>query len=148
MKHITLDSLRFANSEYISMDAYQSSYFANMKVNLHKLENSIQATMYVDIAAATTKGKTVIYPKDWWEAFKHRWAPKWVLKISPVIYKVVTFKPYLLFPSIGYVRPEPAGMVIVEKEKLCFGDCEISEIIKEEDIVDLSVTKDEIEIFD
>ena len=23
------------------------------------------------------------YPSDWWQAFKERWLPRWILKISP-----------------------------------------------------------------
>lgn len=31
----------------------------------------------------------VTYPRDWWQAFKERWAPRWALRRWPVDYKVV-----------------------------------------------------------
>jgi hypothetical protein len=32
------------------------------------------------------------YPKDWWEAFKERWFPKFLLNRYPVEYEIKTFK--------------------------------------------------------
>jgi len=31
----------------------------------------------------------VQYPRDWWEAFKARWFPVWVLRSCPVQYTVI-----------------------------------------------------------
>jgi hypothetical protein len=38
------------------------------------------------------------HPKDWWQAVKERWAPKWFLKKYPVEYTVYTAKAF--YPDI------------------------------------------------
>jgi hypothetical protein len=54
----------------------------------------------------------VQYPKDWWEAFKERWFPKWLLKRYPVRYRVVNMKeclmnvPVLATPYVKMYRLE------------------------------------------
>jgi hypothetical protein len=38
----------------------------------------------------------VRYPKDWWEAFKERWFPKWLLERYPAQYNTVIVKECLM----------------------------------------------------
>lgn len=59
----------------------------------------------------------VRYPKDWWQAFKERFFPKWLLRRFPVQYheehyEVRAFYPYVSLPNERhYVR-----IVRLEKE--------------------------------
>jgi hypothetical protein len=40
------------------------------------------------------------YPADWWQAFKQRWFPKWILKRYPVIETVQVIDIKALYPTI------------------------------------------------
>lgn len=51
--------------------------------------------------------KEISYPKDWWEALKLRFAPKWFLKQYPVIYTKHILEARALFPN--YQHPPEFG---------------------------------------
>jgi len=40
------------------------------------------------------------YPKDWWQAFKERWFPKWLLKRYPVQYHEAHVRAF--YPKISF----------------------------------------------
>lgn len=40
------------------------------------------------------------WPKDWLEAFKERWAPKWLLKKYPVQYKRMRVEAKAFYPKV------------------------------------------------
>lgn len=44
---------------------------------------------------------SVKYPCDWWQAFKERWFPKWLLKRCPVIYRNHEYKAVALYPMLA-----------------------------------------------
>jgi hypothetical protein len=52
----------------------------------------------------------IAYPKDWKEALKERFAPKWFLKKYPVVYVKHYAKVAELYPD--YVVPKDFGRVI------------------------------------
>lgn len=44
--------------------------------------------------------KTIKYPKDWWEAFKERWFPRWLKKRYPIKCQYYVFEPKYYFPKL------------------------------------------------
>ena len=51
---------------------------------------------------AGQEGREIKFPKDWWEAFKERWFPKWLRRKYPVVYRF--YQGITLYPD--YVLPE------------------------------------------
>ena len=48
----------------------------------------------------------ISYPLDWWQAFKERWLPAWILKHSPVIKQTHIFDMAVLYPDyIPVIEP-------------------------------------------
>ena len=43
-----------------------------------------------ELKRTKTAEQSVIYPRDWWQAFRQRWAPKWWLDRYPVQMTTVT----------------------------------------------------------
>ena len=51
----------------------------------------------IQVLIWSEKITTIAYPKDWWEAFRSRWFPKWVLSRWPVEY--VKFDVRAIYPE-------------------------------------------------
>jgi len=45
------------------------------------------------------------YPKDWWQAFKERWFPKWLLNKYPVIKRYHTLRRNIVYPELKVSLP-------------------------------------------
>lgn len=46
------------------------------------------------------------YPEDWWQAFKHRWYPDWLLKRYPIRYKEHIIDVKAFYPGYKVSIPE------------------------------------------
>ncbi len=54
------------------------------------------------------------YPSDWWQAFKERWMPKWVLRLSPVKYSEIVARH--MFPFLQEELGEEVVKVFVRSK--------------------------------
>jgi len=45
------------------------------------------------------------YPRDWWQAFKERWFPKWLIAKYPVIKKYHTLRRNIVYPKLKISMP-------------------------------------------
>lgn len=52
----------------------------------------------------------ISYPQDWWEGFKERWFPTWLLERYPVKYTVHTIKFMVQYPEF---RPAHLGQQVL-----------------------------------
>lgn len=50
--------------------------------------------------------RTIRYPRDWFEAVKERWAPRWYRRWSPVRYKVHNIEAKAYYPGISPSMPD------------------------------------------
>ena len=66
-----------------------------------------------------TEPQEIIYPRDWWQAFKARWFPEWLLKKYPVVFieHVISFN--VLYPDFKYVPDNYCGKHIVRSVHTC-----------------------------
>lgn len=73
--------------------------------------------MFDDYVAAQVRGyvwsqdagkkEVVRYPADWWQAFKARWFPAWLLARYPVIHKVYEFQVKATYPDLQIQHHAP-----------------------------------------
>jgi len=47
----------------------------------------------------------VTFPATWWDAFKERWFPLWLRRLSPVSFRTVRMERFCAYPEI----PRPQG---------------------------------------
>lgn len=47
------------------------------------------------------------YPADWWQAFKERWFPGWLLKRYPVVYTHREFQVKATYPELMIQHHQP-----------------------------------------
>lgn len=50
------------------------------------------------------------YPKDWWQAFKERWFPKWALRRWPVEMEVIDIDHAIYGPVCPHLMHEDQGV--------------------------------------
>ena len=53
------------------------------------------------------------WPADWWQAFKERWFPAWVLKRWPVQYTEYVLRARELYPDVA--MPHRSPIVVIDK---------------------------------
>jgi hypothetical protein len=58
--------------------------------------------LYSTVRYAEQKCEPVIYPADWWQAVKERFAPVWLRKRWPVQHRV--WEPFVIYPEIALPR--------------------------------------------
>lgn len=62
-------------------------YFLNSKMNPFYLTQKVElAVSQITTMIAGERIKEISYPLDWWQAFKERWYPAFLLKKFPVTY--------------------------------------------------------------
>jgi len=50
--------------------------------------------------------KTIRYPSDWWQAFKARWFPEWLLKRYPAKYTTQHITASIIYPGLNPSIPD------------------------------------------
>lgn len=58
------------------------------------------------------KKVTFKYPSDWWQAFKERWFPAWLLKRYPIFYTVQEFQVKATYPDLVIQSHKPVLRLI------------------------------------
>jgi hypothetical protein len=57
--------------------------------------------------------KVIKYPKDWFEFFKQRWFPKWLLKKYPIKYRYHTLDIKTIYPKIKISVPKEKYNLVI-----------------------------------
>ena len=61
--------------------------------------------------------KETQFPRDWWQAFRERWFPKWWLRLCPIQYKKVITKEIIkMCPHLAVPDNRPHVMFLLEPE--------------------------------
>lgn len=70
----------------------------------------VDTSYFEDVLSLTIRGfilgekrrryKKIVYPRDWWQAFKEQFFPAWLLNKYPVQYKVITVDLQVIYPTI------------------------------------------------
>jgi hypothetical protein len=79
---------------------------ASVDVVVRREAGIILAMVKARILAEEVDSRTVIYPKDWWEAFKERWFPVWLQRRYPVKKKIIEYRTMLAYPQSKVKCPD------------------------------------------
>lgn len=97
-------------------------YVVNQKVSRHLL-NSIEVDKYTEMISGELvylingyiygeqRSQVIEYPRGWWQAFKLRWFPRFLLSRFPVINTKIKVEFDVVFPDFD--PPEQLGQVVV-----------------------------------
>lgn len=72
-----------------------------------------------DIASWKVCDQEIRYPKDWWQAFKERWFPRWLRRKFPVRWTTWSSKASILWPDIVIPNSgEPIRYLSISKNEI------------------------------
>lgn len=114
MNVVSLEKLKFAIESYISPEMMH--YIENISIDeryMRQLTVAIRGFVWAEKDAL--KHQEIKYPYDWWQAFKERWFPAWLLKRYPVQYHVVVLDVRALYPEIKFKMPEKNPVLMVQR---------------------------------
>ena len=104
-------------TETVTLDVLNSVLVCSIQDILEKngCSNNIKCNVYFDnrlrqmflslihyIAGETLEKVEHNYPKDWWEAFKERWFPKWLIRHYPIQRTYVTMDAKAVYPKVTF----------------------------------------------
>lgn len=106
----TLERFKFTVSAVLNETELITSSNLGFEYYYNEVLNAMVLKLHAYLASERLQHIIVRYPKDWWQAFKERWFPRWLLKRFPVkyheeYYEARVFYPYVSLPNERhYVR--------------------------------------------
>ena len=91
------------------------------------IDTQVGIEQLVDIMVIRAKGflwgedvarEEVSYPRDWWQAFKKRWAPSWFLARWPIENTTVVMDAKLIYPKLRISLPKEPHVITISKMNL------------------------------
>lgn len=105
MDRITLRRLDFGAYTRISNRMLRDMKMEVGHTNDDFIRDMLTARMKSSLWLRLASQVTVEYPKDWWQAFKERWAPEWAKKRWPVQYHKQVWQPAQMIATEMSVPP-------------------------------------------
>ena len=103
----TLEAFTLAAQTRISASLIED-FGEEPKVSIHEhvdfMSDSLCLMLKQKIWGKQVKEVNIRYPRDWWEAVKERFAPKWFKKRWPVEYSLTTVDVVEFYPSFSVVN--------------------------------------------
>lgn len=103
---VMLEKFKYAINYHIDQEDFMAPNI-DVEQTINFITNQVVLTFRADIVGQ--KLEDFKYPADWFQAFKERWFPKWLLDKFPVKYKVLEVK--ALYPQL-HVPPEVHNPII------------------------------------
>lgn len=101
VRHETLEKIRFTLKEIM----LKSFVEAQVDIESHGFWDHVVIELTGTIWGQKLKRHEVKYPRDWWQAVKARWFPRWARRRWPVIYEVKGFEAVALYPEYKSIFP-------------------------------------------
>lgn len=107
MKEIVLQKIKVAAFQHLSPHLLDADIATMPDVIGRHLALSLNAYVFGE------KGDDIVidYPRDWWEAFKNRWFPRWALQRWPVLYTRHRITPQTIYKNLKISLPEEAHQI-------------------------------------
>lgn len=99
---LTLPIVQFAVEQAISRR--DLAYHVNAEVFLRDVSDHLVMVLRAELASDKVRDETIRYPANWFEAFKQRWFPTWILKRFPVLETVHHYEAMRVFPEFRYPK--------------------------------------------
>lgn len=111
-KTIELEKLRLGLSHAISNELLD----ADVNVR-HFITDMMVAEVrgFVWAEKESVRRQEIKYPRDWWQAVKERFAPRWFLIRYPVDYKVVVLDVKAIYPDFNPAMPKHQHRLLIQK---------------------------------
>ena len=107
IKTIELERLKYAIQQVVTNECLRD--IAEVKIIEDYLMDSIRI-LICDLVwgeHVTEEHREVEYPADWWQAFKERWFPAWLIERYPVKYHTERIEVRWTYKAYPNFRPPP-----------------------------------------
>lgn len=97
-----LEKVQFYARHLITRHQMEAGYLsgADLSVMLEPITGHLVLTLQAAVAAQKLYDIKVLYPRDWWEAVKERFAPVWFTRRYPIRYIDHSVKAYALAEKV------------------------------------------------
>lgn len=114
--NVPLEKIRLHVNKVFEPFASYKYWPAMVKTQVEMMGQQLMIHIEAMVAVQPLEKRTIKAPKDWWEAVKERWAPRWWLRYHPVEYTVETLESHTLYPKIALPK-ESIGIVYTKTKK-------------------------------
>ena len=80
--------------------------------------NGIRVSLRGYLLGEVVQHEEISYPRDWWEAFKERWFPKWAKIKWPVQYRKTVMDAKAIYPDFQPSLPNERHFIKISKYSL------------------------------
>jgi len=116
VEEIVLSRMEYGINFHISRE-FIDDFAGSIRLETHidKMTRDAVASLKLQMAGQTQEPQVHYYPKDWVEALKERFAPRWLLRRWPIKFKYIKFEPTVLYPGIKL--PERKHFVVYKTKE-------------------------------
>lgn len=99
----------------IKFQVVLDKFLLDHSISLREIEDCIIATIEGYVWSMPIQQQEIIYPKDWWQSFKDRFFPRFMLKKFPVKYTRYSIDIRAIYPELRILHPNPKVRFIVRR---------------------------------
>ncbi len=108
-EQIVLEKVKFGYKQVISQHLMDADISFKLDDLMQRFEFYITGYLWGDDQLS----KTVKYPSDWWQAFKERWFPVWMLERWPVRYTIHEWNARIVYPQLRIQMPKETRKLVM-----------------------------------
>lgn len=116
VKEILLDRISFAYRTRISTLAAERA--VDVSVLLDPMADAFVVGLYSFQPGERDEVVNISYPKTWWDAFKQRWFPRWLLKKYPANISCHRIERGCTYPTLHVSNREHFPVAFIQAVKL------------------------------
>jgi hypothetical protein len=105
---VELEKIKMQFSQRIPVELIDQNFDLAVELTTQMLIANVRGYLLGEQAGHTE----IRCPEDWWQAFKARWFPVWLLKKYPVTYRVHTIDAKLVYPNFKPSLPRESNTFI------------------------------------
>jgi hypothetical protein len=121
---IKLDKIKFGFKAWLTKQALND---CNVELILDQIQDRYLIEMKGFFAGEHVSDHFISYPKDWWQAFKDRWFPKWLKWKYPIKLSVHKFEYKVIYDNFKVSLPKESYKMVVNEKPIMDEESEISE---------------------
>jgi hypothetical protein len=103
---VKLEKIRYAYQEYFSMS------LLDVESWIDKIDGGYLLMVRGHVWGEHLETKTIEYPADWFQAFKQRFFPRWLIKYFPINMNVIRIEADVLYPDFRCAFPKEKHFAI------------------------------------
>ena len=113
MKTVELEALQIGLQQSITGEFLNAGVEFVQDVLTDRIKIAIRGFVWAE--KESVRQQDIKYPRDWWQAFKERWFPAWLLRKYPVDYHHITIDVRAIYPDFKQAMPEYTSRLMIQR---------------------------------